>query len=290
MKTNLLPSHVSASKAETSKFITQIGLSPFALAQRMKRLRTEQGQSCATAPALRQLKKDVFDKKLPVQFCAGSSALNLSLSGVLKNMSKKEIYKLKFRVNHETKTILVKDNPQLTIAINNYIKKIPEFFYNFRPKTNEKDLPHHSLATFHELLINPEYQSLSYRLKNIMNYITPSHDTGKTLDSTPDHAALSARMLAKSLENVLSKEDAELAFNVLSDHHYSYNVINNITTVEEYAQKRTEEEFMLVKLLSDADLASKEVSIKNLRRMAENKIIFQQQAQAYKKMKKEFVA
>jgi len=237
-----------------------------------------------------KLNKDAFIKeKLPVLNCAGSFSLTGSLASVLKELSKKDIYKLKFRVNHETKMILAKDNPRLSIAINNYIKRIPEFFYIFRPKTNEKELPQHSLATFREVLLHPEYETLSNRMKRIINYIAPSHDTGKTLDSTPDHAALSSRMLAKSLENVLSEEDLELAINLLADHHYTYNIINKIHSYEYYADKYTEEEFKLLKILTEADLSSKERSFKNLRRIVENKTIFQQQAECYQNYRREFV-
>lgn len=237
-----------------------------------------------------KLNNDAFIKeKLPVLNCAGSFSLPVSLAGVLKEMSQKEIYKLKFKVNHETKTVLAKDNPRLSIAINNYIKQIPEFFYNFRPKTDEKDLPHHSLATFRNVLLDPEYETLSYGMKKIMNYIAPAHDTGKTLDSTPDHAALSSRMLAKSLENVLSKEHAELAINLLADHHYTYNITNKIHSYEYYANKYTQDVFKMVKILTDADLASKERSFKNLRRIVENKAIFQQQADYNKNYRRELV-
>lgn len=205
------------------------------------------------------------------------------IKNALKGLSKKDIYNLKFKVNHDTKTISISKNPKLAKAINNFIKEIPEFFYYFRPKTNEPDLAHHILSTYQQLIQHPDFQRLSPKKQNILEYAALLHDLGKTLDSNPEHAKLSVRMIQARLEKLgLIKKDITDICKLVNDHHYSYNIKNNIKTFEYYANKHTKKDFKSLKILVDADVSSKERNQKNIDRIKENKGYFKTQKKLYK--------
>jgi len=241
---------------------------------------------------LERIANDAFIKtKLPVPECAGSFCINTLLPDAIKELTKKEIYKLEFNLDHKEKTVSINGYPKLTKAINIFRKEIPDFFYIFRPKTDEPDLPHHVLSTFQQVLLHPEFKALSQRKQVILMYSALLHDVGKTLHSEPEHALISKKMIERRLHKTnLQKEDQDLILKLIKHHHYCYNVKSNIKSYKDYAKIFSEEEFKLLRILTESDLASKEVNFKNLRRMVENKTIFKQQANTYAKMQKEFVA
>lgn len=247
-------------------------------------LRVEKSTVPDCAPKIQTLKEDIFIKeKIPAQNCAGIFRMKPDLKNALKGLSKKDIYNLKFKVNHDTKTISIKENPKLAKAINNFIKEIPEFFYYFRPKTNEPDLAHHVLSTYQKLLQHPEFKKLSPRKQNILEYAALLHDVGKALDSTPEHAKLSVRMIQTSLQKAgVPKEDIKSMNKLTGDHHYSYNLKNNIKTYEDYADEFSKKDFKSLRILCEADVLSKEMNAKNLARLAENKEFFRQQNKIYR--------
>lgn len=236
------------------------------------------------APKIQTLKEDIFIKgKIPAQNCAGIFRMKPELKNALNGLNKKDIYNLKFKVNHDTKTISIKENPKLARAINNFIKEIPEFFYYFRPKTDEPDLAHHILNTYKQLIQHPEFKRIPPKKQYILEYAALLHDIGKTLDSTPEHAKLSVRMIQTSLQKIGVPKDAIKSINkLIEDHHYSYNIKNNIKTHEDYADDFTKKDFKSLRILSEADVLSKEMNEKNLARLAENKEFFRQQNKIYR--------
>lgn len=237
------------------------------------------------APKIQTLEKDIFIKeKLPAQNCAGIFRMKPELKNVLSRLSKNDIYNLKFKVNHDTKTISIKENPKLAKAINNFIKEIPEFFYYFRPKTNEPDLAHHVLSTYQKSIQHPEFKKLSPIKQYILEYAALLHDVGKTINSEPEHAKLSVRVIQTSLRKAGVPKDAIQSINkLIEEHHYSYNIKNNIKTYEDYAEEFSKKDFKSLRILCEADLESKEMNEKNLARLAENIEFFRQQYKIYRK-------
>lgn len=250
-------------------------------------LRVERSTVPDCAPKITSLRQDVFIKeKLPAQNCAGVFRMKPELKNALRGLSKKEIYNLKFKVNHDTKTISIKENPKLAKAINNFIKEVPEFFDYFTPKTDEPDLPHHILSTYQKVLEDPEFQRLSPKKQYILEYAALLHDIGKTQDSTPEHAKLSVRMIQTSLRKAgVPEETIESINKLVGDHHYSYNLKSEAKTQEYYGNKFTKKEFKRLRILLKADLASKEKNNKNIKRFNENIEYFRTQNKIYRKQK-----
>lgn len=230
------------------------------------------------------LASDAFIKsKLPELYCAGSFSINSQFTGALKNLSKKDIYELQFNLDRAKKMVSIAGHPKLAMAVNTFIKEIPEFFYAFRPKTNEPDLPHHILSTFQQVIKHPEYGSFSQRKQGILIHAALLHDIGKALDSESAHADISVRMLKQRFEKLnMQEEDKNLILKLIEHHHYCFNVKEGIKSYKDYAEIFSENEFKLLKVLTESDIASKEVSIKNLRKMVENKTIFREQADVYR--------
>lgn len=239
-----------------------------------------------------KLKQDLFiHENLPVLNCVGSFNIGSQFRKSILELSKKEILNLKFGVNSEAKTVTIKENPKLAMAINGVIKKIPEFFYVFRPKTNEPDLANHLLSTYLHVLKHPDFSSFSPRNQIVLQHAALLHDVGKALDSEPTHAGISVRILNNRLSSAnLPKDDGKMILKLIEHHHYCYNIKAGLKTYEDYAKIFSEKDFKMLKLLGEADLSSKEVNMKNMGRILENKTIFMQQARVYEKTRRSNIA
>lgn len=240
------------------------------------------------APKLSLLKNDVFIKtKLSVPQCAESFFIRPLFANAIKNLTKKDIYKLQPVLDTERKTVSIAKQPVLTKFLNNFMKKVPEVYYIFRPKTNEPDLAQHVISTLRKILQHTKYKKLSQREQNILHVCALSHDIGKALVSTPEHAEASAKIMAKRLDKInMPEEDKKLIVKLIEHHHYCYHITSKNKTYNDYAKIFTEKEFKLLKILTEADVSSKKLLFKNILRMIENKFIFRAQQKEYAKLNK----
>lgn len=237
---------------------------------------------------LSSLKNDTFIKsKLSAPLCAGSFFIRPSFADSLKQLSKKEIYKLKPILDTQNKTVSIEKKPLLTNLLNNFMHKVPEIYFIFRPKTNEPDLAQHVISTLREVLVHPRYNDLSSREQNILNICALTHDIGKAIISSPDHAEASSRIISKRLDKInMPIKDKKLIVKLIEHHHYCYNVKYNNKSCSEYSKIFDENEFKLIQILTEADLRSKKLNLKNISRRLENTLIFRAQVNEYKKLNK----
>lgn len=235
------------------------------------------------APVRKQPECDAYiKKKLPVQNCAGSFCILEDFRTGIKNI---DIYSADIIVKKKLNTIRIKGHPQVTRGINKYLKDVPEFMHVFAPKQEYKGgLARHVLSVFQELLCHPEYQKASSRYKNILENVVLNHDTGKAIDLKTDHPEYSAKIISKRLKSLpIQKEDVDLTLKLIRHHHYSENIAKGRMTYEEYAKIFTEEEFNLIKIITDCDIKSKKGDIQY--RLDENEIFFAEQAKVYRKIR-----
>lgn len=236
---------------------------------------------------IKQLNHDKISiNKLPVQNCAGSFCINETFRNAIKSA---DIDNLEIKIYKRFKMVRVKGNLKLTKGINRLLKDIPELFSIFDPKIQYKDGLHkHVLKTYQELLKHPEFQALSERRKNILEFAVLNHDTGKSRDlfkkskkQLSMHPELSAKLISKRAAAFFTvKRDAQLALKLIRHHHYSENIAKGTMTYKDYARLFTEDEFHLLKIMTDADLLSKGKGVE--KRMEENFIFFKEQELVYK--------
>lgn len=237
-----------------------------------------------TAPKLKQNECDTFSKiKLPVQNCAGSFCINEDFKNAIQGI---DIYSINIAVNSIFNRVNIKKMPQLTKGINKVLKDIPEFMYIFKPRKQYKDgLDKHVLATFQQLLCHPDYQKLTPKEKNVLELATLLHDEGKAIDLGPSHPDLSAKIVASRLKSKpIEDEDRQLILKLIKHHHYSGNIAKKRMTYQEYAKIFNEDEFKLLKILTDADIKSKRTPVQY--RLDENVIFFAEQEAVFKALKK----
>lgn len=237
------------------------------------------------ASKLKRLECDVFSiKKLPAPNCAGSFCLSTDFKQAIEGV---DIYAADISVNQFLHRVKIKNEPELTKSINKVLKDMPELIHIFSPRVEYKDgLEKHVLATFQELLKHSEYKTLGRRKQIVLELATLNHDTGKAVSKTlkPDHPELSAKIIVKRLKSLaIQTEDKELILKLIRHHHYSENIAKGKMTYQDYAKIFTEDEFKLLKILTDADLQSKRGNVQY--RIEENKIFFAEQDAVYKSLR-----
>lgn len=258
----------------TNKYFTLKGFSEIRQFARKAITRYDYAQNLAP------LKYDGFMcKKLPVPKCAGSFYLSPFLRSAFKNI---DVHSLEILVNKKLNRIKIKDQPILTKEINKFIKQFPEFMYVFAPQTRYKGgLDKHVLATYQQLIIHPQFKRLSYKDQEILEIAALLHDVGKAIDLGSTHPRLSAKIVVQRIGSLpIDKKSKRIILKLIKHHHYSENIAKKRMNYEDYVEILSEKEFNLLKILTDADIKSKNKPVQY--RLDENEKFFREQAIAYK--------
>ena len=155
---------------------------------------------------------DLFIKeKVPVQKCAGIFCVSTKFKEAIKNV---DIYALNIGINRKNKTVNIKNQPELTKAINEYMEKVPEFFSVFVPKVVDDDpIDRHSLSVFQQIVSHPEYEKISPKKQAICDFLALNHDLGKTLDLSNNHPEATLKLITKRVKSLFpDKTDQNLFF------------------------------------------------------------------------------
>lgn len=228
-------------------------------------------------------KSDVFSKtKLPVLNCAGSFCFSQALRDGIKNV---DLHHVEIAIDKEGGRVDFKGYPQLTHGINRVLKDVPELFNIFLHKDAYREgLDRHVLSSYQQLLEHPEFKKLSPRKQNILEHAVLNHDTGKAFVRGAEHPERSAQIVENRYKKLaMPTKDRDLIVKLVRHHHYSGNIADNQQTYQYYAKIFREDEFKLLKILTDSDLKSKRGDVGH--RFEENKEFFANQEALYKSMR-----
>lgn len=169
-------------------------------------------------------------------------------------------YATDISANPFSKKVKIKEHPELAESLNKLINEMPEFLRIFDSRVDryKGELHKHVFSAFQELLLNPQYQRLSPRKKNIMEIATLLHDMGKIVTEGTPHVSKSTEIAERMLKGTdLPDKDKQLILKLIEHHHFSEEIKNGRMTHQDYAKIFNKDEFDLLKILVDSDIKSK---------------------------------
>lgn len=244
--------------------------------------RVRQGISLSV---LKKDKVEISNKNLPAPNCAGRFFIGDNIKQSLENV--KNVHDLEILPIKNNTRVWIKGAPKLQSGINEIVKEVPAVMDIFvHSKAYLPDgLDKHVLAGWKEAVKAPVYKDMSKRKQRIVDLAILLHDHGKIgKPAKTEHAIDSAKLAKKTLESVkMPQKDKKLVVKLIQHHHYAENIAKKKKTYGYYAERFTKKEFELLKLITTADIKSKQDPQKVAPRVAENNVFFSSQAAYYKK-------